>query len=838
MILVGKIERLQSKTNTYSKLFVTQGDREGQTIKFKAVPRFFKNVKRGVFVRVLGEYNDKGYFIVNKPIHIMRDFTADDIRVLAQHDLGVSADDIRHVFDAAGVASFRELLLLLESEGIETINRVASLTKGREIVRYLNRISYTQDLLALAEMLAGIGLDLPVAMKAMDMFKYRAARRYGKESNTQVTDYLRDEPYALAQVDGVRWVDADEMARQFGFSGGLNPKRIAGAVYSVLWNKARQGHVFYPRVDVVYLAWRRLGGNVGNSKKERQLINDVISEMINDHRLCFEYYPYGHCVQMMLEKEYPELKPDIIASKQGVLYLPAVYWSERDLAAKLGECVLVPPSVRIDTDKLVDAAQKIAIETLGEPLNAEQEKAVRNAANYSVSVLMGAAGTGKTTVINIIIQAIQKIAPEIEIQSPLAPTGRAAQLLGENAGLKGSTIHRYLRITPADDDYIEGGVRNDISEDGHPSITIIDETSMATVIILRRLMEKIRPGDRLIIAGDPNQLEAIGPGSVLRDLLEGEFPDDGAKGLSPYVPITILSRAYRQKGGDPVLDNAWKILKADKNTPADLTQVPGKFDFVEAVTEKEIAVAVQNTVKKVLESGISFEDVLVLVPRHDGPAGTVKLNTQIRQIINPDGKSLPETSLRLGDHVIAIQNDYKESEVKLRNSVFNGTRGIVESCLDTTGVTIGVKFNDREEIAYYHPEEIDRYLALAYALTVHKAQGSQARVVILACSSEGDKEDLINKPLLYTAVTRCKNGNVYLVGTRDTWEKAAARRASTRYGKFAWRLRDALGVEPELAKWEKIESEMPGFELGFDLDKDVIMPDDTGFPEPLQMETL
>jgi len=614
----------------------------------------------------------------------------------------------------------------------------------------------------------------------------------------------------------------------------LNPKRVAGAVHSVLWSKARQGHAFYPRTDVVYLAWRRLGGNTNNGKKERRLIDDIISEMIDERKLCFEYYPYGRCVRMMLEKEYPELSPDIVASKQGVLYLPAVYWSERDLAAKLGECVLMPPGVRLDAAKLAEVAQRIALKTLGEPLNAEQERAVRNVANHSVSVLMGAAGTGKTTVINIIIQAMQEVAPEIEVRSPLAPTGRAAQLLGEGAGMKGSTIHRYLRITPVDDDYIEGGdgaAENDSDTNERPSVTIVDETSMATVIILRRLMEKVRPGDRLIIAGDPNQLEAIGPGSVLRDLLEGEFPDDGTKGLAPYVPITILGRVYRQKGGDPVLDNAWKILKADENTLADLIEVPGKFEFVEAATEKEIAAAAQSIVKEILESGIPFEDVLVLVPRHDGPAGTIRLNAQIRQMVNPNGKPLPETSLRLGDHVIAIQNDYQEGDDKLRSSVFNGTRGVIESYIDAEGgePLVGVKFADREEIAYYRPEELDRYLAPAYTLTIHKAQGSQARVVVLACPPE-DKN--INKPLLYTAVTRCKSGKVYLVGTKDTWEKAAVKRAETRYGKFAWRLRDALGVEPELAEWEPDEAELDTSEP----DDDIIMPDDSDFPEPPQPE--
>ena len=373
MILVGKVEKLQSKINTYSKLFVTQGEMEGQVVKFKASLPFFKNIKRGVFVRVFGEFNDKGYFIVNKPIHVMRDFTADDIKVLMQHDMGASANDIRQVFDAVGAANFRELLLLLKSEDIETINKITSLTRGKEIVQYLNRISYMQDLSALIEMLAGIGSDLPVALRAMDLFKHRAVRRYGKESDTPVTDYLRDEPYSLAQVDGSEWVNADELARQLGFSGGLNPKRVAGAVYSVLWNKARQGHAFYPRKDVVYSVWQRLGGDTSSGKKDRKLIDDVISEMINERRLRFEYYPYGYCVRMMLEKDHPEIK-SIIASKQGVLYLPAVYWSERDLAAKLGECVLTLPNTRIDADKLVDAAQKIAIETLGELLNAEQEK--------------------------------------------------------------------------------------------------------------------------------------------------------------------------------------------------------------------------------------------------------------------------------------------------------------------------------------------------------------------------------------------------------------------------------------------------------------------------------
>ena len=340
----------------------------------------------------------------------------------------------------------------------------------------------------------------------------------------------------------------------------------------------------------------------------------------------------------------------------------------------------------------------------------------------------------------------------------------------------------------------------------NPVFITVDESSMATVIVFRKLLERVKPGSRLLIVGDPNQLEAIGPGAVLRDLKDAEFPD-GGRGF-PHLPVTVLSRVYRQGQGDPVLENAWRILGAAPESPAVFEEVPGRFEIIPAGQPGEVAEKAKEVVKKLLGQEIAFEDILVLVPRHDGLVGTVRLNEHVRRIVNPEGKPIEGTSFRIGDHVIAIQNDYQDEDNpnRLRDTVYNGTRGIIETVGETEeNPLIGVLFAGKEKLDYYRPEEIDRYLAPAYALTVHKAQGCQARAVVLACEPNSS---MLNKPLLYTAVTRCRNGSVYLIGPKEMWENACLKMPDIRYSKFAWRLRDELGWEPKLADWEPGEDEV------------------------------
>lgn len=258
--------------------------------------------------------------------------------------------------------------------------------------------------MAVLELISKIGLDLPVAARAVDLFRRRAARRF-QDSDAPVAAYLRSEPYALAQVEGAEWKDADSLAKSLGLPGGFDPKRVAGAVHAFLWSKARQGHCFFPRPDTVYQVWRWLGGRDSErGKRERQLIDDIIERMVEEGKLCFESKPYGGCVKALMDKVYPDAPPGANRARQGVLYLPEIYWSEKRLARLLAGCALAFPDVRIDADRLVEAAQEIAAQTFGGLLNAEQEQAVRNVARYPATVLMGAAGTGKTTTVNVILR--------------------------------------------------------------------------------------------------------------------------------------------------------------------------------------------------------------------------------------------------------------------------------------------------------------------------------------------------------------------------------------------------------------------------------------------------
>ncbi len=777
----------------------------GKILKFQSKPRFFKNIKKGVIVRIRGEFEGKS-FIVNQPIDVVSDLTAEDLRTFARYGIGTSRENMHQLFNETGVLNFKELADWLKNTDEDVINDVKNkLPSISDALSQLKSLLRNQDRMAVLQLISRVGLDLPAAIRAHDQFQRRARLRY-PDVDTPVMAYLKNEPYVLAQVDGIEWQDADALAQQLGFPGEYDPKRIEGAVHAFLWKKTRDGHCFFPRFDTIYWVWLWIKGKDEEKldKRKRKLIDNIISQMVDNKKLVFEFNPYKYLVYDLMMQEYPDVKAKTNSGRRGVLYLPAVYWSERKLAKMLADCALAKPNIEIDSSELVDAAREIAASEFGIELNKEQEQVIRDIANNTVVGLLGAAGTGKTTVENIILKAVHKVAPEIQIENPLAPTGRAAQLLRDTMGTQGSTIHRYLKLKLYDNDYIEDSGALEIGDTENslfPKFITIDEAEMVTIILFRKLMEKIKPGTRILLAGDPNQLEAIGPGAILRELKNYNRNLTG-------IPVTTLKRTYRQGHNDPALENAWRILDSTPENPAEFLEVPGRFEVIREEKPSKIASKIQDKVRELVLQGVPFEDIMVLAAKYDGVAGATRLNQIIKEVVNPVWQRIPiqDTSFYLNDHVIATQNDYQDEtdENRLRDTIYNGTRGVITEIKEVENeVLIGVRFTGSDKISYYRQYELDRYLDLAYALVVHKAIGGQADIVFMAGAP--DSENMWDKSILYTGETRCKSGSksgaVYLVGPYKLWQNASAKQPATRFSKFVWRLHDELGMEPNLREW-------------------------------------
>jgi exodeoxyribonuclease V alpha subunit len=360
-------------------------------------------------------------------------------------------------------------------------------------------------------------------------------------------------------------------------------------------------------------------------------------------------------------------------------------------------------------------------------------EAVRLAHQRRVLVLTGGPGTGKTTLTRFLLDLFDRRHLKILLA---APTGRAARRLSDATRREAVTLHRLLGFDPSSGDFDKG--------DGNPidaDALLVDESSMVDLRLFASLLRAIPPGARLVLVGDADQLPSVGPGEVLRDLLR-----------SGRVPTARLKRIFRAGERSGVVRNAHRVLAGEP--PETNAMGEGDFIFVEKDQPAEVAAEVRRVVREALPiaEGIDpVRDVQVLVPMYKGEAGADALNEALQHDLNPQGEAIPagRGRFRAGDRVIQLRNDYARG-------VFNGEIGWVES---VGAQSMAVRFDAVVEIPAADWDDI----ALAYAITVHKSQGSEYEWVVMPLSTQ--HAILLDRPLFYTAVTRARKG-VVLVGSR------------------------------------------------------------------------
>lgn len=550
-----------------------------------------------------------------------------------------------------------------------------------------------------------------------------------KEYGEKVYEIIENNPYKLADdMEGVGFKIADEIARNSGMELD-SPFRIKSGILYALSAAVSAGHTYYPMDALIEEAGRLLG--VFIAKPE-----EILTDLMIDRKVMVR---------------------DVDGIK--AVYLYSVYHTELAIAHRLFALKFedMPDEKAFDKDlHSIEKEENITLESM-------QREAVRASAGSGIVVITGGPGTGKTTTINTIIRYFERKGMNIMLA---APTGRAAKRMTEATGHEAQTIHRMLELSGILSDEIsnasfERNETNPLETD----VVIIDEMSMVDIFLMNSLLKAIADGTRLILVGDANQLPSVGPGNVLKDII-----------ASGCFNTVRLAKIFRQEEAGDIVVNAHKINEGEL---FEIGPSSRDFPFIRRTDANAIINALVTLVKVKLPAytDCSPNDVQVLTPTRKGSLGVERLNTVLQQYLNPPSNSKVEKEIgsiifREGDKVMQIKNNYKIPwEVRGRNGipietgmgVFNGDMGIVDN-INLYLSEMTVRFDEERYVTYTFKETDE--LEHAYAVTVHKSQGSEYPAVVLPLL-DGPRM-LMNRNILYTAVTRARKC-ICIVGSEQTF---------------------------------------------------------------------
>lgn len=575
--------------------------------------------------------------------------------------------------------------------------------------------------------------DLPVHLAV------QAHRVYG----AQALQRLREDPYLLAgQSFGVEFSRADEMALSMGFDGD-SPCRTQAALLYELQHNQGNGHVFLPREKLLWAAAQLIG-----------LPPDRV-EM---------------CLDTMVEQG--AIRQEQVAGVLGC-YTPELYEAECFVANKLLSMLRFPYGKVRGVDGVIEEMEM----TQGIRYAPLQREAVTLAAQSGVLLLTGGPGTGKTTATRAIVHLFEKMGLEILL---LAPTGRAAKRMGELCEREAQTIHRCLGMSYND---LTGRVtyKKGESDPLEAEAVLVDEMSMVDLPLMQALLSALRPGCRLVMIGDADQLPSVGAGNVFSDLIR-----------SGRIPLVALKEVFRQADKSYIIRNAHLV---NGGIGPDLKTNQGDFFFLcRRVPERMVSTVVELCKTRLPEKmGIAPEDIQVLTPTRRGECGTVQLNRCLQAALNPPSRTKNEKQFgdlifREGDRVMQTKNNYdvlwEKDDGTMGAGIFNGDVGTVEE-IDPSGELMTLRFDDR--IVGYTADMLNQ-LDMAYAITVHKAQGSEYKAVILLAAPAAP--GLLVRGVLYTAMTRARELLIIVGDDTIPGQMAENDRRARRYSGLRRRLKE------------------------------------------------
>ena len=551
------------------------------------------------------------------------------------------------------------------------------------------------------------------------------ARRIHQTYGKDALETVRRDPYVLARtIYGIGFRTADAIGEKLGVPRN-SIQRARAAILYVLERSADEGHVYAP---LEYLA----GQFESALEMDSELARAAVDELAQAGEIFIEQ-----------------------ASEHTAVYLKRLYQAEVSVATRIKELDAARPIARPVIDRAVEAALK-ATEI---DLSPEQVQALRTALQSRVTVITGGPGTGKTTLLKSIIAALDDVGLKPTLA---APTGSAARRLQEATGRDAKTIHRLLEYAPETGGFVRG---KDFPLKAN--FVIVDEASMMDIELASSLLAALMPNCSLLLVGDRDQLPSVGPGSVLKDIIASEL-----------LPVVALREVYRQARQSMIVANAHRLNRGE--FPVLSNDPDGDFFFFERSAPDDVLATIKQLVHQRLVGrfGVSDpRDIQVLTPMNRGPLGTQMLNRELQNLLNPAGHELRagDRILREGDRVIQLRNDYDKG-------VFNGSIGRIVR-VDSEKARLTIAFEETH--ADYDLSELDE-IGLAYAISVHKSQGSQYRAVVMPIHSSHYL--MLRRNLLYTAITRAEKVCV-LVGTKNALQQAVRNQDERkRFSRLAERL--------------------------------------------------
>jgi exodeoxyribonuclease V alpha subunit len=575
------------------------------------------------------------------------------------------------------------------------------------------------------------------------------AMRIYKKYKEETVELVRTNPFRLADdIDGIGFKTADGIARRMGCEPHAS-ERISAGVRFILWEASNEGHVYLPQSELIRQTRELLG--VDTSLIDNELIHMQMNRLI---------------VREIIQGEAEPL-----------VFVSALYYAEGGVARQLAALSFVET-------KTVDFSKE---KNNGDiTLSQGQKDAISAAMTQGVLIITGGPGTGKTTVINTLIGLFEQAGKNIFLA---APTGRAAKRITEATGNEAKTIHRLLEVSFISPDARRMVFQRNEDNPLECDVLIVDEASMMDILLMYNLLKAVAQGTRLILVGDVDQLPSVGPGNVLKDIIE-----------SQTVAVVRLTEIFRQAQESAIIMNAHRI---NQGKYPEINQKEKDFFFVKRFRSEDVTETLLDLVTNRLPAFRPLDiknDIQILTPMRKTPLGVGRLNTLLQARLNPPAPDKKEresgaTVFREGDKVMQIRNNYDVSweqvdpaskrAVDRGTGIYNGDMGIITT-IDEDDAIMTVLFDDNRRVLYEFSQLDD--LELAYAVTVHKSQGSEYKVVVIPVF--GGPPMLLSRNLLYTAVTRARELAV-LVGLPETMHRMVDNnRVMARYTALARRLHE------------------------------------------------
>ena len=634
----------------------------------------------------------------------------------SDHFKGIGVKTAQKIVDLYGDNTIDQILA--DPGRLVTINGLSS--ANREAFVSKLRQNYGTEMLL--SKLAEYGIPNKLALQIQDTYK------------EETLEIVQKYPYQLVEdIQGIGFKIADQLAQQLGIESDAPERFRAGLVHTLFSQSMETGDTYIEARDLLSHTIDLLE-NARQVELDPSLVADELAHLIEE---------------------------DKIQNVETKIFENSLYFAEEGIRSNLIRILEKGKQETFDATKLDSIIEQVE-QDLGIRYDHIQKKAICDAINHKVFILTGGPGTGKTTVINGIIAtyaALHKLDLAKKQELPIllaAPTGRAARRMNELTGLPSATIHRHLGMTGDDDishldDYLDA------------DFIIVDEFSMVDTWLANQLLSNISSNSKILIVGDADQLPSVSPGQVLADLLK-----------IPLLPQTKLTKIYRQGEDSTIVTLASQIQQG--LLPADFTEKKADRSYFEASGEY-IPDMIKKIVAAAIRSGIPAQDVQVLAPMYRGPAGIDQINQLMQDLINPSEKDqlvfeAPDCQYRQGDKVIHLVNDAE-------SNVFNGDLGYITDLLpgkytDSKQDELTINF-DGNEIIYPRSEWYK--IRLAYAMSIHKSQGSEFPVVILPITRSSHR--MLQRNLVYTAITRAKS-KLILLGEKAAFDYAAKNTGTAR----------------------------------------------------------